>query len=84
MFAAVTLYAVFAGADFGTGLWDLIAGGAKKGASTRRLIDKTPDEQKCIHTCEHATNREDHASPPGRLLAYLVSQTPSLVRGGRR
>lgn len=40
MFAAVTLYAVFAGADFGTGLWDLIAGGAKKGASTRRLIDK--------------------------------------------
>lgn len=40
MFAAVTLYAVFAGADFGTGLWDLLAGGAKKGAPTRRLIDK--------------------------------------------
>lgn len=40
MFAAVTLYAVFAGADFGTGLWDLVAGGAKKGAPTRRLIDK--------------------------------------------
>ena len=40
MFAAVTLYAVFAGADFGTGLWDLVAGGSKKGAPTRRLIDK--------------------------------------------
>jgi len=40
MFAAVALYAVFAGADFGTGLWDLLAGGAKKGAPTRRLIDK--------------------------------------------
>ncbi len=40
MFAAVTLYAVFAGADFGTGLWDILAGGAKKGAPTRRLIDK--------------------------------------------
>lgn len=40
MFVAVTLYAVFAGADFGTGVWDLAAGGAKKGAPTRRLIDK--------------------------------------------
>ena len=39
MFAAVILYGVFAGADFGTGLWDLVAGGAKKGAPTRRLID---------------------------------------------
>ena len=40
MFVAVTLYAVFAGADFGTGLWDILAGGAKKGAPMRRLIDK--------------------------------------------
>ncbi len=40
MFAAVTLYAVSAGADFGTGLWDLLAGGPKKGAPMRRLIDK--------------------------------------------
>lgn len=40
MFVAVTLYAVFAGADFGTGLWDLLAGGARKGAPMRRLIDK--------------------------------------------
>lgn len=40
LFAAVTLYAVFAGADFGTGLWDLLAGNAKKGAPMRRLIDK--------------------------------------------
>ena len=40
MFAAVTLYAVFAGADFGTGLWDLLAGDAKKGAPMRRLIDR--------------------------------------------
>ena len=40
MFLAVTLYAVFAGADFGTGIWDLMAGGAKKGAPMRRLIDK--------------------------------------------
>lgn len=40
MFVAITLYAIFAGADFGTGIWDLVAGGAKKGAPTRRLIDK--------------------------------------------
>ena len=26
MFAAVILYAVFAGADFGSGTWDLVAG----------------------------------------------------------
>jgi cytochrome d ubiquinol oxidase subunit II len=39
MFAAVILYAVFAGADFGSGIWDLTAGRAGRGASTRRLID---------------------------------------------
>ena len=39
MFAAVVLYAVFGGADFGSGVWDLTAGGARKGASTRRLVD---------------------------------------------
>lgn len=40
MFAAISAYAIFAGADFGTGVWDLVAGNAKKGAPTRRLIDK--------------------------------------------
>lgn len=39
MFAAVILYAVFGGADFGSGVWDLTAGGPKNGARTRRLID---------------------------------------------
>ncbi len=40
MFAAITLYAVFGGADFGSGMWDLMAGNAQKGARTRRLIDR--------------------------------------------
>ena len=39
MFAAVIFYSVFGGADFGSGVWDLTAGDAKKGARTRRLID---------------------------------------------
>lgn len=39
MWVGVTLYAVFAGADFGAGLWDLLAGGPKKGAAQRRLIE---------------------------------------------
>lgn len=39
MFAAVVLYAVFGGADFGSGVWDLTAGDARRGARTRRLID---------------------------------------------
>ena len=39
MFAAVILYAVFGGADFGSGVWDLTAGDARRGAPMRRLID---------------------------------------------
>src|SRR4051795_2652167 len=39
LFAAVTIYAVFGGADFGAGLWDLIAGGANRGERPREVID---------------------------------------------
>lgn len=39
MWVGVTLYAVFAGADFGAGFWDLVAGGARRGAEQRRLIE---------------------------------------------
>ncbi len=39
LFSGVLLYAVFGGADFGTGVWDLTAGNASKGGRTRRLID---------------------------------------------
>lgn len=39
MFAGVLLYAVFGGADFGSGVWDLTAGSAKRGAPLRRLVD---------------------------------------------
>lgn len=40
LWVAVTLYAVLAGADFGAGLWDLVAGGAERGARPRDLIDR--------------------------------------------
>jgi cytochrome d ubiquinol oxidase subunit II len=36
---AITLYAVFGGADFGAGFWDLVAGGAKRGEKPRDVID---------------------------------------------
>src|SRR3954471_15564982 len=36
---AALAYAVFAGADFGAGLWDLSAGGAERGARPRAAID---------------------------------------------
>jgi cytochrome d ubiquinol oxidase subunit II len=36
-----TLYAVFGGADFGAGFWDLIAGDAKKGERPRALIQRS-------------------------------------------
>jgi cytochrome bd ubiquinol oxidase subunit II len=39
LFLGVTAYAVFAGADFGAGFWDLIAGGAVRGERPRALID---------------------------------------------
>jgi cytochrome bd ubiquinol oxidase subunit II len=36
---AITMYAVFGGADFGAGFWDLFAGGAKRGERPREVID---------------------------------------------
>lgn len=39
LWLGVTMYAVLAGADFGTGFWDLLAGGDKRGAKPRALID---------------------------------------------
>lgn len=40
LWIGVTLYAVFGGADFGVGFWDLTAGGADRGAKPRALIDR--------------------------------------------
>jgi cytochrome d ubiquinol oxidase subunit II len=39
LLAAITLYAVLGGADFGGGLWDLLAGGAHRGRAPRGLIE---------------------------------------------
>src|SRR5437764_15295000 len=39
LFVGVTAYAVFGGADFGAGFWDLVAGGADRGERPRALID---------------------------------------------
>jgi cytochrome d ubiquinol oxidase subunit II len=41
LFAGVVAYAVFGGADFGAGFWDLTAGGADRGKAPRHLIDQT-------------------------------------------
>jgi cytochrome d ubiquinol oxidase subunit II len=41
MFLAVTAYAVFGGADFGAGFWDLVAGGASGGERPREVIDRS-------------------------------------------
>ena len=34
------IYAIFGGADFGAGLWDLLAGNSKRGVEQRELIDR--------------------------------------------
>src|SRR5262249_30585517 len=41
LFAGVVLYAVFGGADFGAGFWDLTAGGAGHGRAPRALVDES-------------------------------------------
>jgi cytochrome d ubiquinol oxidase subunit II len=41
LWAGVTLYAIFGGADFGAGFWDLVAGGAERGARPRALADRS-------------------------------------------
>jgi len=36
----IAAYALFGGADFGGGIWDLLAGGAERGRAPRELIDE--------------------------------------------
>jgi cytochrome bd ubiquinol oxidase subunit II len=39
LFFGVTAYALFGGADFGAGFWDLVAGGAEKGQRPRDVVE---------------------------------------------
>ena len=39
LFFGVSAYALFGGADFGAGFWDLVAGGAERGKRARRVVD---------------------------------------------
>ena len=39
LFVGLTMYAVFGGADFGAGLWSLLAGGGERGRRPRQMID---------------------------------------------
>jgi cytochrome bd ubiquinol oxidase subunit II len=41
LFVVIAAYALFGGADFGGGIWDLLAGGAQRGAAPRELIDQS-------------------------------------------
>jgi len=41
LFLGVVAYAIFAGADFGTGVWDLTAGDAERGGPMRAQIDRS-------------------------------------------
>jgi cytochrome d ubiquinol oxidase subunit II len=41
LWVGATFYALFGGADFGGGLWDLVAGGAEKGERPRALIQRS-------------------------------------------
>ena len=39
LFIGILGYAVFGGADFGAGFWDLVAGGTNRGGRPRAVID---------------------------------------------
>ncbi|MDF2711564.1 MAG: cytochrome d ubiquinol oxidase subunit, partial [Nonomuraea muscovyensis] len=39
MWIGLTAYVLFGGADFGGGVWDLLAGGAERGARQRALVE---------------------------------------------
>src|SRR6185295_7975194 len=39
LMVGIVAYAVFGGADFGAGFWDLVAGGTERGERPRALID---------------------------------------------
>ncbi|HEU0127865.1 MAG TPA: cytochrome d ubiquinol oxidase subunit II, partial [Pseudonocardiaceae bacterium] len=41
MWIGLTAYALFGGADFGAGFWDLLAGGTERGRLPRRLIENS-------------------------------------------
>jgi cytochrome bd ubiquinol oxidase subunit II len=41
MWLGLTAYALLAGADFGAGFWDLLAGGTERGRVPRRLIEQS-------------------------------------------
>jgi cytochrome d ubiquinol oxidase subunit II len=41
LWVGATFYALFGGADFGGGLWDLVAGGAERGERPRDLIQRS-------------------------------------------
>ncbi len=41
MWVGITLYALLAGADFGAGAWDLLAGRSRTGMGRRRLIEQS-------------------------------------------
>ena len=40
LWIGITAYAILGGADFGAGLWDLLAGNAETGRRPRHLIDR--------------------------------------------
>ena len=41
LWVGATFYALFGGADFGAGFWDLVAGGAERGERPRALIQRS-------------------------------------------
>jgi cytochrome d ubiquinol oxidase subunit II len=41
LIVVIAAYALFGGADFGGGIWDLLAGGDQRGAAPRELIDES-------------------------------------------
>lgn len=67
LWVGLTAYALLAGADFGAGAWDLVAGGATPGARQRDLIEHSIGP---VWEANHA-----RSSPPLRTPTWRPTST---------
>ena len=61
MLVGVTAYVVLAGADFGAGFWDLIAGNQDRVARPRALVDYALATRSCDCECSCSQTRQSTA-----------------------
>ena len=78
--SGLTVYAVFGGADFGAGFWDLTAGGRERGTAPRALIAEAIGP---VWEANHTWLIFDHRHPVDRLPARVRRDHVDPVRAAQ-